>query len=220
MCDADDEVRPGWATGMSTALSLHDYVTGPLLLDRINPIEAVDARGRAWAEQTPLVFDTIPFANGCNVGVRRDLIDRIGWFREDMRVMEDVELGIRAREAGVECVHVPEAAIDYRLRASPGTVFAQAKAYGLTAPWLRKRTAHMIDLHAEQQRRRRRWLWLARHLPKVISSAGRLRWLWVAGQQVGELLGARAMAAVPLTYDPDALVGPTQGHPGPAGVEA
>jgi glycosyltransferase involved in cell wall biosynthesis len=220
MCDADDEVRPGWANGMSAALSSHQYVTGPLLLDRINPVEAVDARGRAWADQTPLAFDTIPFANGSNVGIRRELIDQIGWFREDMRVVEDVELGIRAWEAGIACVHVPEAAIDYRLRSSPAEVFAQAKAYGVPAPWLRERAATLFDVDAETRRRQRRWLWLVRHLPSVTSRTGRLRWLWVAGQQVGDLRGRRTMASVPLRYDEDALVGPTEGSPEPPGTDA
>ena len=47
MCDADDVIAGGWVRAMGSALDDHEFVTGPLDVDRLNPAWVVESRGRA-----------------------------------------------------------------------------------------------------------------------------------------------------------------------------
>ena len=54
-CDADDVVAEGWLAAMAAGLAVHDVVTGPNLLDRLNPPWLAGSRGceRAGAGRDP-----------------------------------------------------------------------------------------------------------------------------------------------------------------------
>ncbi len=206
ICDAD-EVAGSWASAMHRALAEHSYVTGPLLLDRLNDLSTIYARGPRFDESIPLLFDVVPFATGCNVGLRRSLVERIGWFREDMVCGDDIELGLRAFEHGTPCQFVPDAAIHYRLRSESSALFRQGISYGTARPWLRRRCPTLVDSRQERIATARRLLWLARRLPLIYRRPDRTRWLWTLALVLGEIRGLVKMRSVPSSYDPLDILG-------------
>ena len=52
-----------------------------------------------WSNPTPILIDRFLFFNQV-VAVRREALDRIGYFRKDLRIMEDYDLALRLSLAG------------------------------------------------------------------------------------------------------------------------
>lgn len=184
-CDADDVVGTGWIRAMASQLEDNDYVTGPVDCGMLNDPWVAATREASMATSAPTVHG-IPFANGCNMGFRRSLLDRLGGFDETFLIGCDIEIAIRAWRANVQLAWAPEAIVHYRLRSSPGELYRQARLYGRA----RKRFAALVPDatdHRELRRKRvRRAAWLARHLGDAFDAHGRSKWMWVAGQVVGE----------------------------------
>jgi glycosyltransferase involved in cell wall biosynthesis len=190
-CDADDIVGAEWVGAVAAALATDSFVTGPVDLTRLNEPWAQAARGTGGSAGAARFDDRFPFASSCNVGIDRELFERLGGFDEELTVGEDIDLSMRAYLAGVELRFVDGARIDYRLRSTSAATFRQAFAYGVSRPVL-----------AERWRRRggappvartlglRNWGWLVRHLPMVVRRADRGHWLWVAGLRLGNLRGS------------------------------
>jgi hypothetical protein len=64
------------------------------------------------------------FAQTCNILYRRELIERLGGFDERAIVGEDIDLSLRAQEAGVPLVGAPDAVVNHAVEAHtlPGFV--------------------------------------------------------------------------------------------------
>ncbi len=185
MCDADDQVAPGWVAAMGVALATNELVTGPLDVDALNPPWVANTRGRAIAGG-PGDFCGIPFAHSCNLGLRRELSDRCGGFDESLPAGEDIEWSFRAAGCGATVTYIPGALVQYRYRTSLAGLWRQARTYGQVRPRLVRRF-RAAGTQITQTPSWRGWLWLARHLNLFGSREGRARWLWVAGGQVGRL---------------------------------
>lgn len=184
-CDADDVVGTGWVDAMANGLENHAYVTGPVDCGMLNDPWVAATREASMATSAPTVHG-IPFANGCNMGFQRSLLNRIGGFDESFLIGCDIEIAIRAWRADVRLAWEPGAIVNYRLRSSPRDIYRQARAYG----GARKRFAALVPDagdHSELRRKRiRRAAWLARHFRDAFDDHGRSKWMWVAGQVVGE----------------------------------
>jgi len=189
-CDADDIVATGWLAAMGDALRTHDFVTGPLELDRLNPSWAVEARGRSFADRRPVFEGLFPYASSCNVGLRRELFDRVGGFDPAWSVGEDLELSLRLWLAGAVLHFEPAAVVHYRYRPTLRSTYHQARAYGRVRPVLAERLREAGRPAPQRVAGLRNWAWLARHLSLIREPAGRARWLWVAGQRLGNLEGS------------------------------
>lgn len=191
--DADDVVGDGWVGAMVEALRDHDFVTGPLELDRLNPRWLVGSRGgRHFAQETGLFEGIFPFASSCNMGIRRALFVSSGGFDESpfMAVGEDLDFSLRLWIAGVDLHFEPRAAIHYRYRPTLGSVYRQARAFGRSRPVIAKRLRSAGRPAPARSAGLRNWLWLARHVLMLRCDAGRARWLWVAGSRIGSLEGS------------------------------
>lgn len=188
-CDADDMVGDGWVKAMANGLDTHEYITGPVDCTMLNDAWVAATRESSLTTSAPVVHG-IPFANGCNMGFQRTLLDRIGDFDETFLIGCDIEIAIRAWHAGVQLAWEPDALVNYRLRSSASELYRQARAYGRA----RKRFASLVPDagdHSELRRKRiRRAAWLVRHLSDAFDTHGRAKWMWVAGQVVGEAEGA------------------------------
>jgi glycosyltransferase involved in cell wall biosynthesis len=189
-CDADDVVADGWVAAIGEALRHHEFVTGPLELDRLNPAWIVEARGRSFADRRPVFEGILPYASSCNLGLRRALFERARGFDPTWRVGEDLELSLRLWLEGAEVHFEPGAVVHYRYRPTLRSTYRQARSYGLVRPLLAERLRGAGRAAPKRAAGLRNWAWLLRHLPLLTDPAGRAKWLWVAGQRIGNLEGS------------------------------
>jgi GT2 family glycosyltransferase len=177
---------------MYEGLDHFSYVTGPLEVDRLNEPWLVAARGR-WVTkpQVPVYGGVLPYANGCNIGVRRDLWTAVGGFDESMSSGEDVEFALRMHMKGAELGWAPGALVHYRYRPELTVLWRQGRAYGGIQPELLSRIRAAGLRPSATRIPWRNFLWSIRHLGLLTSHQGRARWLWVSANVVGYLDGLR-----------------------------
>lgn len=188
MCDADDVIASGWVRAMGSALDDHEFVTGPLDVDRLNPAWVAESRGRAIEAGPGDFHGVFFFAHSCNLGVRKAIVTRCGGFDERLSTGEDIELSFRLWRAGVSLTYVPGAVVHYRYRTTMGELWNQSRAHARVSPWLEQEVRDAgVALPADREWRR--WLWLGRHGGLLASRPGRAYWVSVAGGRVGRLEG-------------------------------
>ena len=189
-CDADDVVAAGWVAAMGEALRHHEFVTGPLELDRLNPPWLVESRGRSFADRCPVYEGIFPYASSCNLGLRRPVFESAGGFDSAWRVGEDLELSLRLWLSGVALHFDRAAVVHYRYRPTLRSTYRQARSYGRVRPLLAERLRREGRASPRRSAGLRNWAWLVRHLPLLAGETGRAKWLWVAGQRIGNLEGS------------------------------
>lgn len=133
-CDADDAVSPTWARSLYDVLFAgRCLATGPIELAQLNT--EVAWRAYVGPDHEPLVDpypvqSYLPFAYGCNVGVRRADYLALGGMDNSYRGGdEDTDFSWRAQEAGLAFVVVPSAVVHYRLRRTTSALFRQRRGY-------------------------------------------------------------------------------------------
>jgi glycosyltransferase involved in cell wall biosynthesis len=207
-CDADDVVSAGWAAAMGDALRRAQFVTGPVELDRLNPPWLAGVRGRKIYAELPRTVHGIPFAHGCNIGIRREVIERLGGFsdpapanvgdrpsgapEEVVRAGEagvDINLAIRAHQAGVDLVWDDRLVVHYRHRPTTAGRWRQSVSYGRAAAHVHRAVAEPWGPRVRVRHQARRLRWLLGTSPLTVSRAHRARWLWTLGVVVGEIRG-------------------------------
>ncbi len=190
-CDADDVVATGWVAAMGAALRLHEFVTGPLELDELNPAWLAATRGRGDERGLATFYNVFPYPHGNNFGLQRSAWERLGRFDEDFpSAAEDAEFGLRAWRAGVGLHFVESALVHYRYRGEPRELWGQGTAYGRSRPLIRRRLKELGAPAPSPVAGWRSWLWLAWHLPSLRSAEGRAAWVWVAANRVGHIQGS------------------------------
>ncbi|MFM8973527.1 MAG: glycosyltransferase family 2 protein, partial [Actinomycetota bacterium] len=165
-----------------------DLVAGALEIDRLNPEWVRGTRGRAITRGPGSFVGLLPFAHSCNLGVRRDLVDRVGPFDETIEAGEDVEFSYRARRAGVEPRYAPDALVHYRYRTTLGALWRQGRSYGRVRTGLGRRFA-ADGLAVPAASTGRAVLGLLRRLPRCVSRSGRADWVFAAAGVVGAARG-------------------------------
>jgi len=103
----DDDCRPP-ADWLEKALAAARRHPGAIVqgATRPDPDEAVLVR--APLHESQAITPPQPWAQACNIVYPRGLIERLGGFDDRMRVGEDTELAMRARELGASYVAAPE----------------------------------------------------------------------------------------------------------------
>jgi GT2 family glycosyltransferase len=111
----DDDCLPAhdWVAALGARLRAAEdaIVTGRVDAGEGGAVLSVVTARKSVVQRRPsLRFDRL---SGGNMGMRRDLFERIGPFEEDpcMRTAEDAEFAYRALRAGVALVYVPEVAV-------------------------------------------------------------------------------------------------------------
>jgi glycosyltransferase involved in cell wall biosynthesis len=119
LCDADDEVEPGWLRAMVAGLQHCDHVGG--LVDELalnDPVVLAWKRPRK-RDGLQIALELLPYATGASCGVRRAVFDAIGgWDETYVCGGNDVEFSFRVQLAGFRLCWVPDAVVHYRLRRS------------------------------------------------------------------------------------------------------
>ena len=211
LCDADDEVKPGWVAALSAAVDASHWAAGGVDYRSLND----DATLAAWGcpgSAVPLV--TSPYIDrtfGGSCGFLRSMWESVGGF--DPRLSgptDENEFFMRAYAAGFRPRVVPEAVVAYRLR--PGaaawrrTRYLSGKGQGIAANCAGG--SHLLPLCRPTQST---WLLLklAGAFPKYMwSPESRREGIGGVLRQWGRLVGwfsasGRAMrASAPLTSAP------------------
>lgn len=190
-CDGDDVVGSAWVDHMACALSDHAHVTGPVDLHRLNPpARTWGDHPDAWLRRLPR-SGFVPYAMGCNLGIRRDVLDTNGGFDEGLRTGEDKALSWRLKvEVGIDVHFELGALVHRRLRHGAWAAFRQHLHYGGGAPCLyqRFRPHGMRRSSVVEAARDAGWLVLA--APRLVIGRDRYRWAETAGLRLGRLSGS------------------------------
>lgn len=192
-CDADDIVRPGWLATMAEGLAIHQVVTGPNLLDQLNPPWLAESRGRSGEQPEGTYFGLFPLIRGNNFGVRREVWPLTGPLAEDFAprgVVADQEFSARCWLRGVTIVGLPGAAVDYRYREDARALWSQGFAYGLHRPKVARILKDAGRPGPPGFGGWKSWVILVIRLPTIISRTGRARWAWIASNRLGQAVGS------------------------------
>ncbi len=190
-CEADDEVAPDWLVTVGTALDRYDFVSGALEYQRLNEPWIVEAHGSGAQSQELVAVGHkpyLPFAYGCNLGMKRAVYETVGEFDESFPCAWDMDYSFRAQLAGFQLHFVPNLVVHYRVRHKWRDIYRQSRNWGEDNPLVRKRYgAGMGKLELPN-----RTIALLGHLLKVWQVSNRTAfasWLFSFGWQVGEIQG-------------------------------
>ena len=175
---------------MAEALRTEPFVTGPQEFECLNESWLHGAFGTRTASAIQTFAGIFPFGPTANLGIQRELLDRVGGFDESVAPHEDIELCLRVWLQGVPLRYVPEAVVHYRYRTSMRALWRQSLAYGSAAPDLALRLEANDREGPPRWRGAKNWLWLMRNLTTLRSKARRARWIVVAGNSAGRVLGS------------------------------
>ncbi len=183
-CDADDVVRPGWLSAMTTALADSDLVAGVFdfgALDGAPQTVPVPAATRQ--------LGFLPFALSANLAVRRAAFESVRGFSTDLSPEEDVDLCWRLQLAGFRYAVTADAIVEKRERADNRQMFRAAWAYGGCGPRLYERY-RSSGMHRDVRGALKAWVWLLVAAPGLVSPARRLQWVRTLGIRSGRLAGS------------------------------
>ncbi|MEM9038182.1 MAG: glycosyltransferase [Actinomycetota bacterium] len=184
LCDADDIVEPTWLEAAARHLDDDVLVAGPrtMFFDTPGDVDGMTQDrlqtkfGRSWS-------------SGSNMGFTRRAIETAGGFDESWPAevaADDVDLWLRAADAGVEVRFDQEMANNYRLRSGLRTVLRQRRRYGRGAIRLADRHQPEHDRAALRRSLRRGVVRLAKFAPRAITDPMDR---WHLARRAGMLLG-------------------------------
>jgi glycosyltransferase involved in cell wall biosynthesis len=181
-CDADDEACAEWLAELARAAEMYEIVGGPALW--------FGGRSRTCGVALaglPTKLDFLPWALGCNFGIRATVLrDLGGW--DESNVAEDVDLAWRAQLAGYRLGFAPRAVIRYRLKPDLRGVAVQHWRFGLmTGRVCRK---HRVPLPRAQLRASLPVMLSVHHL---LSGPRRHDWVRAVTLRAGSLAGMLAL---------------------------
>lgn len=132
----DAEAQPGWLAAMCRELRARpDFgmiaskilvFDPPKRIDKAGHLIYLDGqnRGRGTGELDLGQYETteeVLWPDGCAALYRKSMLDRIGYFDEDLFAYgDDAELGMRGRLAGWKCLYVPQAVVRHHRGATLG----------------------------------------------------------------------------------------------------
>lgn len=191
LCDADDEVEPGWLRAMVAGLQQCDHVGG--LVDELtinDPVVTAWKRPRK-RDGLRVALGLLPYATGACCGVRREVFDAIGgWDESYARGGNDVEFSFRVQLAGYRLCWVPDAVVHYRLRRSLRAHAAKCFRTALADAHLRRDFGRFGARGRTWSTRFRTWAKLLAITPAaVVREPERGRWVGMVAEEVGRAWG-------------------------------
>ncbi len=191
ICDADDEVAPGWLAAMGDALSQYDFVTGPLEFTKLNEPWRVQ-KHEDKQKEPPGSHQEVPFfpwGSGCNFGFTRKVIDTIGRFDESLTFAEDIEFSWRSQQAGFELHFIPQATVHYRLRHGLIANYIQSRNWAKAGVEVSKRYGLLKGKFVKLKLILGGWKHLLILLFKTRTKEDWVIWMRRLGGKVGEIQG-------------------------------
>jgi len=199
--DDDCVPEPGWLAGLAAGLREADVVQGRVEYDPEENARRGPFGGFVWIDELSWQFET------CNIGYRRDLLQRLGGFDESFEgdaFGEDIDLGWRAVEQAAVCRFEPDALVIHDIKRT-NHLDDFLGAVRNTRRW--RHIGRVVRAHPGYARRRlHHGIFLRRtHLPTLVALAGlaagaaggaRPRWLAVAAAAFVPWLAVRTTIEV------------------------
>lgn len=191
ICDADDEVAPGWLAAMGNALSKHDFISGPLEFTKLNESWRVQKHEHKQKEPpgSHQITPFFPWGNGCNFGFTRKLIDTVGKFDESLIFGEDIEFSWRAQQAGFKLHFLPDAIVHYRLRHGLIANYIQSRNWAKAAVAVKNRYGLLKGKWVKLKIFLCGWKDLLELLVKTRTKEDCVIWMRCLGGKIGEIQG-------------------------------
>ena len=132
LCDADDEVAPGWLAAMGNALLKHDFVVCRTDIEKLNPSWLIRSRKNPQATgiQKYTYPPYLPHAGGGTIGFKKFVFEKLGGFDESFKNLQDTDFCWRAQLEGIRLHFVSDAIVHIRFRDDVKGIFSQARNYG------------------------------------------------------------------------------------------
>jgi GT2 family glycosyltransferase len=188
-CDADDVVGEGWIEAMGTSLAAHEFVSGPLETERLNGgrLQMHRLNPQPTGLQEYVYPPYLPHAAGSNIGIRRDVFERVGGFDESMYKLQDTDFCWRVQLAGIKLVAVSGVVVHYRFRGGASSLIKQAFTNGIYNVFIYKKyRAHGMPKLAIKHGIAS-WIGLATSIGRLTKPEMRAYWLWDLGWLSGRL---------------------------------
>ncbi|EKV02605.1 putative glycosyltransferase [Leptolyngbya sp. PCC 7375] len=197
-CDADDEVASGWVAAMGTALEKYDLVGGGCELKKLNPSWVI--KSRLGGQEREMLADGLlhsklspdyPYTASCNLGIKREVHEKIGGFDETLFTCEDFEYCRQAQLQGSGIKYIPEAIVHYRLRHSLVGIYKQAYSYAHCQVFLYERYKAIGMSPRPLSKSVMAWRLLIKGLLQIRSKADLAVWFFSFGWRVGHEAGKK-----------------------------
>jgi glycosyltransferase involved in cell wall biosynthesis len=188
-CDADDIVAPGWLEGLVGNLEDSFMVTGPIDLGTLNPSAVVAWRGSTLWDKPLDWYRFLPVAMTCNFGMRRELFDAIGGFRE-MSSGSDIRFVWEAQLQGWKLEFSPAAVVHRREPQSWSAYLRRSYRYGTNQPELFKQFRAAGMPRSSLVRAACLWAFVLAGPLALVTPSWRFAWLDTAGLSAGRLVGS------------------------------
>lgn len=127
-CDADDVADSAWVETLSGALGEYPLAGGSLEMQRLN--RATRGWGQDGKRYNPMGRKPLPWLGSGNFGIRRDVLEELGGWPEDILAAEDAALCWKAQLANHRLGYEPRALMHYRLAATLSAYVAKQYSYG------------------------------------------------------------------------------------------
>ncbi|WP_328295153.1 glycosyltransferase [Kineococcus sp. NBC_00420] len=193
VCDADDEVVPGWLRALVAAAVDATVVGGVNETTQVNDAIRTTWRPGPPAGRLPTKLDFLPYAVGCNLAVHRDAALAVGgWDETYVAGGDDVDFSWRLQLAGHELALAPGAVVHYRYRTDLRGTARQFRHYARSEARLLRDFREQGARPSRPSRSAREAKWLVRHAHHLArDEAQRGRWICRAATLLGRLEGAR-----------------------------
>ena len=198
LCDADDQVAPGWVAAMGEALSQHDFVACRLDTIKLNPSWL---RGHEQESGLQSIWypPWLPHAGGGTLGFSKSLFESVGEFADSLPYLHDTDFCFRAQMLGHKLHFVTDAVLHVRGRDSLFGHYRQSRNFAEYNVILAKRYWSNDEQSRDfYMRFFSDWLQLFRRPHKLRSRSGQFAWMWRYGRQVGRLRGWLGRYGVPV----------------------
>jgi len=194
VCDADDEVEPGWLAAIGDALDNYNVVCGKFKFDKFNePVEAKQA-SKIW-ESGLYIGSFLPGGGSGNFGIKKSIHQSIGGFDECLPHAYDADYFWRLQLKGYELHSEKNAIIQVRIgRVNPtfSYMFRRGRNRSASNYWCYKRY-RKYGMQAPNSIKKTFFEW-CRQLKKgfrksIKQENDRFEWIPKFAQKSGNLVG-------------------------------
>jgi glycosyltransferase involved in cell wall biosynthesis len=132
ICDADDRVCDDWVEAMLDSLNDFDMVAGSLEVLSLNTPLNSSWRNPPKPGHLPTALNFLPYAHGCNMGIKKEVALAVGgWDESLIDGGDDIDFSWRVQLQGYTIVSSKRAIVSYRYRETMLKTAIQGYKYNL-----------------------------------------------------------------------------------------